>query len=236
MLQTRTLKPHNRNYFFFSFALTRLVINVKSLTSVMRCGSSSPSSPAKGPNHWWKQPQCFTRDEEKPQPTAQTSTPHRVNADLNRSSTGPAALRPISTSASRSALLLLLLHHAKSPNTRTHAHTHTQLQPRGVDQHTCRCNICNSTFCALYKKRAWRLTAAAKAEQRREEGERRVWVRTELPEGVLTVPIHSCHNNVHHLYGKHEAAADARRTSGGLTPARLYLADSRAPDPERTGQ
>lgn len=75
-----------------------------------------------------------------------------------------------------------------------------------------------------------------RAEQSREEGERRVWVRTGLPEGVLTVPIHSCHNNAHHLYGEHEAAADAERTGGGLTPAGLYFTDSGAPDPERTGQ
>lgn len=75
-----------------------------------------------------------------------------------------------------------------------------------------------------------------RSERSREDGERRVWVRTGLLEGVLTVPIHSCHNNVHHLNEEHEAAADAERTGGGLTPAGVYFTDSGAPDPERTGQ
>lgn len=60
-------------------------------------------------------------------------------------------------------------------------------------------------------------------------------MRTGLPEGVLTVPIHSCHNNVQHLYGKHGAAADAERTGGGFTPAGVYFSDSSAPEPKLTG-
>lgn len=61
-------------------------------------------------------------------------------------------------------------------------------------------------------------------------------MRAGLSEGVWTVPIHSCHNNVHHWYGEHEAAADAALSGGGLTPAGIYFNDNRAADSERTGQ
>lgn len=129
-LYERNLKPHNRNWLlflfcFFVFALMCLVIGMRSqrssFTSVMRCGSSTPSSPAKEPNHWWKQPWCFTHDKEN------HNQPHRPRRHIESVQiwTGPATDRrpfvPFHTSASQ--LALVLLHHAKSPNARTLAHT-----------------------------------------------------------------------------------------------------------------